>query len=169
MFTKLPFFHIYGCVVSLLYCGWKGHQIITTSGRFDLEQFCSLVQEHKPERSHLVPPILLGLAKHPLVDKYDLSSIQCIISAAAPLGSETELAVKERLGVNVVKQAWGMSELSPIGTINSDYNTKSASVGPLAPSTLGKIIAEDGASLGPNEPGELVIKGPQVMMVRRWC
>ena len=154
-----------GLVCSLIYSTWKGHTIITNSGRFDLEQFCSLVQEHKPERAHLVPPILLGLAKHPVVENYDLSSLQCIISAAAPLGIDTELAVKERLGIDVVTQAWGMSELSPIGTINSDYNTKSASVGPLAPSTFGKIIDEDGKSLGPNEPGELAIKGPQVMMV----
>jgi 4-coumarate--CoA ligase len=75
------------------------------------------------------------------------------------------MAVKERLGCEV-KQAWGMSELSPIGTLNSDYNMKPASVGPLVSSTYGKVIDEKGVSLGPHEIGELAIKGPQVMMVR---
>lgn len=58
-----------------------------------------------------------------------------------------------------------MSELSPIGTLNSDFNVKPASVGPLVSSTHGKVVDENGNTLGPNEPGELCIKGPQVMMV----
>lgn len=62
--------------------------------------------------------------------------------------------------------AWGMSELSPVGTCNSDADTKPSSIGPLIPSTYGKIIDEAGNSVGPNESGELCIKGPQVMMVR---
>ena len=53
--SPLPFFHIYGLTVSLLYCAWKGQQIITMSGRFDLETFCQLVQEYQPKRAHLVP------------------------------------------------------------------------------------------------------------------
>lgn len=134
------------------------------SGRFDLELFCKLVEEHKPQRAHLVPPIILGLAKHPMVDNFDMSSLNMIISAAAPLGAEVEQATCQRLDCGV-KQAWGMSELSPIGTITSDYNIKSGSIGPLASSTYGKIIdIETGRSLGPNEEGELVLKGPQVML-----
>ncbi|KAL7554639.1 hypothetical protein ACHAWF_018234 [Thalassiosira exigua] len=164
LISPLPFFHIYGMLASLLYCGWRGQELITMSDRFDLEKFCALVQEHKPERSHLVPPIILGLAKHPLVDNYDMSSLKMIISAAAPLGKETEDAVRRSLSINI-KQAWGMSELSPIGTIMSDADERVGSIGPVAPSTYGKIIdAETGKSLGPNKEGELVIKGPQVMM-----
>lgn len=163
LYSPLPFFHIYGLMASLLYSGWKGNELITTSDRFDLEKFCSLVEEHKPERAHLVPPIILGLGKDPLVDKYDLSSVKMIISAAAPLGLETETITKKRLGTNI-KQAWGMSELSPLGTMNSDFNARSASIGPLCPSTYGKIIDDTGKSLGPNKTGELLIKGPQVMM-----
>ena len=164
LISPLPFFHIYAFTVSMMYCAWKGQTLITNSGRFDLEQFCKLVQEHKPQRAHLVPPILLGLAKHPVVDKYDLSSLRMLISAAAPLGQETEVAVTQRLPSCECKQAWGMSELSPIGTLNSDFNIKPGSVGPLVSSTVGKIVNEQGQSLGPNQDGELLIKGPQVMM-----
>lgn len=167
MISPLPFFHIYGMTVSMLHTAWNGNPVITMSGRFDFETFLKLVDEHRPDRAHLVPPIMVGLAKHPLVDQYDMSSIKCIISAAAPLGVATQSAVEKRLGGKcVVKQAWGMSELSPIGTCNTDSDTKPASVGPVVSNTYGKIIDEQGKSLGPHEPGELVLKGPQVMMVR---
>lgn len=163
LFSPLPFFHIYGMVASLMYCGWKGHPLITMSGRFDFALMLELIKEHQPTTAHLVPPILLALSKHPIVDRYDFPSLRTIISAAAPLGQETELVVQERLGC-LVKQAWGMSELSPIGTLNSDFNKKTGSVGPLVSNTYGKILDDNGKSLGPNEPGELAIKGPQVMM-----
>lgn len=163
LLSPLPFFHIYGMTVSSIYCAWKGHPVITMSGRFDLPLFLELIKEHQPNRAHLVPPIILALAKHPLVDQYDFSSLKCIMSAAAPLGLDIELAAKQRLGCEI-KQAWGMSELSPIATMNSDFNIKPSSVGPLVPSTYGKVVDEKGMSLGPNQDGELCIKGPQVMM-----
>lgn len=162
--SPLPFFHIYGFLVSALYTAWRGQQLITMSGRFNLEQFCQLVQDHQPQRAHLVPPILLHLSNHPLVDQYDMSSLQMIVSAAAPLSPDVEKTVLDRMDARV-KQAWGMSELSPIATMNSDFNIKSGSSGPLTPSTYGKILdTETGEALGPNKTGELLIKGPQVMM-----
>jgi 4-coumarate--CoA ligase len=158
LISPLPFFHIYGFLASGLYCAWRGQELITISGRFDLEQFCQLVEEHKPKRAHLVPPILLGLAKDPVVDKYDMSSLKMIISAAAPLSSDIEKAVNKRIESDV-KQAWGMSELSPLGTVNSDYNSKTGSIGQLAPSTYGKIVdPKTLKSLKPHEAGELMIK-----------
>jgi len=163
LFSPLPFFHIYGMVASMMYYGWRGSPIYTMSGRFDFELMLDMIQTHQPEHAHLVPPIILALTKSPLVDKHDLSSLQSIISAAAPLGDDTETAVRNRLGCTV-KQAWGMSELSPIGTYTPTSNTKVGSVGPLVANTYGKVIDADGNSLGPNQEGELVIKGPQVMM-----
>jgi len=163
LFSPLPFFHIYGMVVSMMYCGWKGNPIFTMSGRFDFELMLDMIQKHQPSNAHLVPPILLGLTKSPLVDEYDISSLRTIISAASPLGSDTEKAVQKRIGVQV-KQAWGMSELSPIGTLSPSANIKVGSVGPLVSNTFGKIMDKNGKSLGPNQQGELIIKGPQVMM-----
>jgi acyl-CoA synthetase (AMP-forming)/AMP-acid ligase II len=106
LITPLPFFHIYAFTAAMLYTGYSGHTLITMSQRFDLETFCKLVQTHRPERAHLVPPIMIGLAKSPVVDKYDMSSLQICLSAAAPLGSELENAVAQRIGCRV-KQAWG--------------------------------------------------------------
>jgi len=163
LFSPLPFFHIYGMVVSMMYCGWIGSPIFTMSGRFDFELMLDMIQKHQPSNAHLVPPIILALAKSPLVDQYDNTSLQTIISAASPLGSDTENAVQKRIGCTL-KQAWGMSELSPIGTISPSSNTKVGSVGPLVSNTFGKILDDNGNSLGPSQEGELTIKGPQVMM-----
>jgi len=164
LISPLPFFHIYGLVASSIYAARYGQTVITMSGRFKLEDFCELVETHSPHRAHLVPPIILGLAKNPVVDDYDMSSLKMILSAAAPLSGDIEREVRERLRCGV-KQAWGMSELSPIGTLSSDENPRSGSVGNLVSSTFGKIVdPETGKNLGPGETGELFIKGPQVMM-----
>lgn len=61
LMCPLPFFHIYGMLASLLYCGWRGQELITMSDRFDLEKFCQLVEEHGPQRAHLVPPVSMLL------------------------------------------------------------------------------------------------------------
>ena len=50
--------------------------------------------------------IIVGLAKHPVVDNYDMKSLKMIISAAAPLGKDTEESARKRLKLDV-KQAWG--------------------------------------------------------------
>ena len=101
-----------------------------------------------------------------MVDNYidDFKAMKCIISAAAPLGLDIEQSTQSRIGVHI-KQAWGMSELSPIATINSDDQTKPSSVGPLVSNTYGKIVdPETGKSLPAHTQGELCIKGPQVML-----
>ena len=56
--------------------------------RFDLEQFLGLIAEHGVTRAYVVPPIALALAKHPAVDGHDLSSLEVVMSGAAPLGAE---------------------------------------------------------------------------------
>lgn len=143
LISPLPFFHIYAFTVSMLYPAWKGQTVITTSGRFNLEQFCQLVQEFRPERAHLVPPILVGLAKHPVVDQYDLSSLKCILSAAAPLSTETETTVKERLGgACEVKQGWVRNVAETIGEYIYDGEITIANLEILFLSFTGHVGAE---------------------------
>ena len=58
---------------------WAGSPCVTMPA-FDLERFLGLVQEYGCTKAHLVPPIVLGLAKHPAVDHFDTSSLKTIIS-----------------------------------------------------------------------------------------
>src|SRR5215831_17296092 len=81
----LPLFHIYGLVV-VLNMGFHMGATIVTMPRFDLEQFLAAIQKYQVTLSHIVPPIVLKLAKEAIVDDYDLSSLKMIFSGAAPLG-----------------------------------------------------------------------------------
>ena len=118
LICPLPFFHIFGMVAGLL-MGCRVHAKVVFLPAFDLEKFLFLVQEHKVTRAYVVPPIILALAKHPLVDSYDLTSLRAILSGAAPLGGDVQEACATRLNC-IVKQAWGMTELSPAGSCIAD-------------------------------------------------
>ena len=80
--------------------------------KFDIENFCAIVQKHKITFAYVVPPVVLLLGKHPIIDKYDLSSLRMLSSGAAPLTQELVEAVYKRLKVPI-KQAYGLSETSP--------------------------------------------------------
>ena len=95
----LPFFHIYGMTVIMNQALRTGATIVTMP-RFDLAGFLELVERHGVTKAHLVPPIILALAKHPLVDEHDVSTLAWINSGAAPLGAELADACARRLGLH---------------------------------------------------------------------
>lgn len=158
----LPFFHIYGMTVLMNLFLAKGAAVVTLP-RFDLQRFLELTQDHKATRLFIVPPVALALAQHPMVDDYDVSSVEVIFSGAAPLGPETEAQVGARFGARSV-QGYGMTEMSPISHLTWDDVVRHGSSGQAAPGTYCRIVdPETGADLGPDEEGELWVKGPQVM------
>jgi acyl-CoA synthetase (AMP-forming)/AMP-acid ligase II len=165
--VPLPFFHIYGLVIGLVLTSYQGAKLIFLSA-FDLVKFLELVQQHKVETAYLVPPIILALAKHPIVAKYNLSSLKVITSGAAPLGSDTQQLCAKRLNCKVL-QGWGMTELSPLATYTplnlvTTVEALKGNSGVLIADTEAKIVhPESGADIDPKEEGEILIRGPQVM------
>eukprot|EP01116_Phalansterium_solitarium_P005418 TRINITY_DN1701_c1_g1_i1.p2 TRINITY_DN1701_c1_g1~~TRINITY_DN1701_c1_g1_i1.p2 ORF type:complete len:532 (+),score=237.57 TRINITY_DN1701_c1_g1_i1:90-1685(+) len=160
----LPFFHIYGLAVVLLGGLRLGCKVVTMP-RFEFEPFLKLIQEHKVSRAHLVPPIMLALAKHPLVDKYDLSSLQMVFSAAAPLGDDLSAAAEKRLKVPI-KQGFGMTEASPATHMMPTEGIRKGSVGVLVPNMEAKIVhveSQQALPAGKEHVGELWLRGPNVM------
>src|SRR5437588_2166590 len=160
----LPLFHIYGLVV-VLNMGLHLGATIVMMPRFDLEQFLSLIQKYRVTLSHVVPPIVLKLPKDPLVDNYDLSSLKTIFSGAAPLGPELSRECMQRIGCGI-RQGYGMTETSPVthSSPADPAKMKLGSVGTAAPNTECKIIdPQTAAELGPNEEGEVCVRGPQIM------
>ncbi|MEQ6203612.1 AMP-binding protein [Sulfitobacter sp. HNIBRBA2951] len=158
----LPFFHIYGMNV-LMNVHLAGGGALVTMPRFDLELFLQISQDHKARRMWIVPPVALALAKHPIVDNYDLSSVEQIFSGAAPLGAEVSDAVAKRLNC-ISLQGFGMTELSPVSHTTPSDRPKSGSSGVALPNTLCRVVDPDsGEDLPAGSEGELWIKGPQVM------
>lgn len=160
----LPFFHIFGMVVIMAY-GLLQRSTVITMPRFELEQFLQLLQDHAITRSYLVPPIVLALAKSPLIDNYDLSAMEVITCGAAPLSKEITLACGERLDC-VVNQGYGMTEMSPVTNLDEikPENVKPGSIGTILPNTEAMIVDIDsGEPLGCNQQGEYWVRGPQRM------
>ncbi len=160
-----PFFHILGLALVLLFWLKRGGTIVALP-RFDLEQFLQCVQTYRINQASLVPPIMLALAKHPMVDRYDLSSVERLMCGAAPLSGEIEQACAERLGCSV-GQGWGMTEISGAGCTARLAGPRQAprgSSGELWPNIEARIVdIATGADLGAGHPGELLIRGPNVM------
>jgi acyl-CoA synthetase (AMP-forming)/AMP-acid ligase II len=160
----LPFFHIYGMVVIMNLGLYVGATVVTMP-RFDLAQCLETFQKYRITFANVVPPIVLALAKSPLVDKYDLSRLRILFSGAAPLGEDIARAVSARLGC-VVTQGYGLTETSPVthaARVGRD-GLKTAGIGPPVPNTEAKILDTiTGAELGRNQEGEVCVRGPQVM------
>ncbi len=159
----LPFFHAYGLTVLMALTLWQGATLVTMP-RFDLEQFLTLLQDYRVTGAALVPPIMLALARHPLVDRFDLSALRSVGSGAAPLGAELQEACGRRLAC-MVFQGYGLTE-SPVLTVHpaEEARIRHGSAGQLLPNTQAKVAdLATGEALGRNQDGELCFRGPQVM------
>ncbi|PSL36818.1 4-coumarate--CoA ligase [Labedella gwakjiensis] len=166
----LPFFHIYGMTV-LLDIALKRRATLVTMPRFDLARFLELIQTHGCTYLFIAPPIAVALAKHPLVAEYDLGTVRAIFSGAAPADAGLMGAVAERVGARV-RQGYGMSEASPVthaGRPDRD-DLSLGSIGvPVANTEVRLVDIETGADIdvpteGISEPGEVWVRGPQVML-----
>jgi acyl-CoA synthetase (AMP-forming)/AMP-acid ligase II len=161
----LPFFHIYGMVVIMM-LGLAAGSTVVTVPRFELQEFVTLLARHRVTIAPLVPPIVLGLAKHPSLESFDLSSLRLVFSGAAPLGEELARRLSARLGCPVV-QGYGMTEASPVTHLSPTVDTvyKPGSIGRVVPNTEVRIVdVESGRDVpGPGRDGELWIRGPQIM------
>ena len=160
----LPFFHIYGMQVVLNLALRRGATLVTMP-KFELEPFLGALERYRITRAFVVPPLVLALAKHPAVDRYDLSSLCGMMSGAAPLDAALETACARRVGCPLI-QGYGLTEASPVTHANpfAAGTVKPGTVGPLLPNTECRIVDPvTGADLGRDEDGELLIRGPQVM------
>jgi acyl-CoA synthetase (AMP-forming)/AMP-acid ligase II len=161
----LPFFHIYG-MTALMNLPLQYGATVVVLPRFELAQFLSVLEEQRITKVFVAPPVVLALAKHPAVDGHDLSAVDSVLSAAAPLDADLAAAAAARLGVPIV-QGYGMTELSP-GThlvpIARQTEAPPGTVGRLTPSTEARLVdVVTGEDAGPGEEGEIWIRGPQRM------
>ncbi|KAK5189209.1 hypothetical protein LTR92_010841 [Exophiala xenobiotica] len=154
----LPLYHAYG---QTYYVAGAFNRAVPVyvMPKFDFEKMLEYTQRFRITDLTLVPPIAVLLAKHPAVEKYDLSSVENVGCGAAPLGRDVSLQVEKRLGNGLnLKQGWGW-----------DINKKSfsAAVGEPNANCEAKIMSEDGTheitGRGPENVGELWCRGPNVM------
>ena len=171
--TVLPLYHIYGLSVCMNQAIWLGASQVVIP-RFDVKEFCELLEKYKATYTLCVPPIFLAVVRHleePDVEGYNWEDLKVFNNGGAPIPLELlerfyDLAKKKCNGKNVtIQHGWGLTEASPVVAVNPMSRPKMESQGTLIPDTFHKIIdLETGVELPKRgDVGELVIKGPQVM------
>ncbi len=167
----LPFFHIYGMTV-LLNLALRQRASLVTMPKFDLVEFLTNIQRYGCTYLYIAPPIAVALAKHPIVDEFDISSVHTVFSGAAPLDGETAELAGKRIHARMM-QGYGMSELSPVSHAMpwDRDDIPVSSVGTMLPNqecklvdpATGTEITEIGEA-GVTAAGELWVRGPNVML-----
>jgi len=163
--AHLPFYHIYGMTVLICTSVCSGLRIAIQK-RFDPEEFLELIQKFKVTIVTTVMPVITLLTQFSdFLKQYDLSSVRYINNGAVPIVLETARKFEELTGITI-SQGYGLSETSAVSHTNPLRQIKLESVGCPIPDTEQKIVdIETGTrELPPGEVGEVIIRGPQVMI-----
>ena len=161
----LPFFHIYGITAIMLIGLWSGATMVVMP-RFEMEPYLDLVERHGATVLHVVPPIVLALAKGGAAHERRLSSVRKLFSAAAPLSATVTSLCCARLGCGL-QQGYGLTETSPGTHTSADHpaGAKPGSIGrPIANTECRVVDPVTGQDVEPGCDGEIWIRGPQVMV-----
>ncbi|CAO3588900.1 unnamed protein product [Absidia cylindrospora] len=159
----LPMFHMYALLI-VLHLSLRRGTAVDLMAQFDMDVFLNTVQKRRITHAWLVPPVILALAKYPQLKTFDLTSLIHVFSAAAPLSKEVSEAFAAQFPTVYLSQGYGMTETFPIATIELLNDTAHGSCGVLVPNMVARLVKEDGSDAQPNEPGELWLKGPNIML-----
>ena len=157
--AALPFFHIYGMSIILGY-GLRHGATVVTMPRFQPAEYLQLVERYRPTWLHIAPPIVA----HLIAAECDFSSVRHVVSGAAPLDASLAEKAGHRVGCRV-QQGYGMTEASPGVTWvpgDGSVDCPPGSVGVLVPGTEARLV-DPATGLDTDGPGELWVRGPQVM------
>ncbi|MFA9558670.1 long-chain-fatty-acid--CoA ligase [Evansella sp. AB-rgal1] len=161
--AALPFFHVYGMTTVMNLSIRLGFKMIIMP-KFEPKDILKAIEKHKATLYPGAPTMYIGLLNHPDIKKHDLSSIKACISGSAPLPLEVQTKFEEATKGRLV-EGYGLTETAPVAVANLIWeHRKTGSIGLPWPDTDVAILsAETGDFAGPNEIGEIVIQGPQVM------
>ena len=159
--AALPLSHSYGISTTLGSTFTKGTGVMLRW--FDAGEALRLIEEMKVTVTALVPTMMVYMLDHPDAATRDLSSLRWVISGGAALPAEVQREFEERFGCTVL-QGYGLSESSAQCAVNPRDATRIGSVGRPVPGVEVRIVDDSGAELPRGDIGEIVMRGPNVML-----
>jgi long-chain acyl-CoA synthetase len=161
--SAFPYFHIAGLCNLLIGLRHRGRILMVPNPR-DVKMFAQLMQKYPPSLLSNVPALYQMLLDEPEFHKIDFSGLKMAFSGAAPAPAELIRRVEKVVGEGKYCEAYGLTETSPVLTLNRLGSARPGTIGHPMPETDIRIVdAETGTREMPvNEPGELIARGPQV-------
>ncbi|KAL8767819.1 MAG: hypothetical protein Q9209_005813 [Squamulea sp. 1 TL-2023] len=161
----LPQSHIYSLVVICHSTTYRGDQVINLP-RFELHSYLEAIQRFKINTLYLVPPIIITmLKKRSECDQYNLGSVQGLFTGAAPLGEETAAEFEKQYPTWQIRQGYGLTETATVCCATAPNDIWLGSSGSFLPMVEARIMSVEGTEMtGYDQPGELVIKSPSVVL-----
>ncbi|KAL4760398.1 acyl--CoA ligase [Aspergillus foveolatus] len=163
----LPLFHITG-LVHQMHLPIIRNSIVYMLPSFTMKSMLDTIVEYRIEEILSVPPIIIRLLQDPIVSNYDLSHVKRFSSGAAPISGEILQKLQARFPWTGFKQGYGMTESCSCITAHPpekqsyEYAQRG---GMIVANTEVKIIhTETGTEVGPEEEGEILARGPQIVM-----
>ena len=162
----VPMYHCFGMVLGTLLCATSGATIVFASQVFEPEAALRTIEAESCTAFHGVPTMFIGMLDHPEFDRFDVSSLKKGIMAGAPCPVELMNRVIKDMHMSEITIGYGMTETGPLSTQtlpDDALELRVGTVGPVLPHTEVKILDEDGRIVPRNEPGELCVRGYNVM------
>ncbi len=163
----VPLFHAYGLVVLNAGIRLGATMLMVLMRMFDARMVAEQVPRHRPSVFPGVPAMYAAINRLKHVERYDLHSIRLCVSGAAELPQDVVTEFERITGGRLV-EGYGLTEASPLVAANPLWQggvRKSGSIGVPLPATDVRVVdVETGTrTLPPGQPGELAVRGPQVM------
>ena len=166
MLCFLPLYHIYGLTVALTLSLTLGSTLVLMP-RCDVQKLCALLIREGVTMMPVVPPAINALCQAAESGIFPKNhKVRWIKCGAAPLAPELARRLTSLTGISVV-QGYGMTEASPVthvGYTAPPEMNRPASIGQPLALTECRIVDLEGNEVVPGEPGELVMRGPQIML-----
>ncbi|MBX3435910.1 MAG: AMP-binding protein [Planctomycetaceae bacterium] len=157
----LPMSHVYGMLLMNI-SGLLG-QYMAMLRRFDPEETLRMIEQYRVERMSLAPTMMVYLANHPTREQYDVSSLKYVTGGSAPLAEELRQEFQRKFDCRV-KDGYGQSEATcAVAAYHDDEEIVPGSAGRAISGVELCIQDDDHNILGPNETGEICIRGSIVM------
>ncbi len=157
----IPLFHAFGLTAGMLAPIQLAAPVVYIS-RFSPVAMLNAIRDHKLSIVFGVPAMYGAMAHLKNASPDDFKSVYALLSGGDALPSTIREGFKARFGVPIL-EGYGLSETSPVVTLNVPQSQRAGSVGQPVPGAVVKIVDDNGQPLGPNQEGEVWLQGPMIM------